>query len=259
MRRRLLLPVAGLCGLALAVVPALAADQTVTTEGNDFAPDEVGMVVGDTVTIHNGGGGLHDLNWADGGDPGQPIENTSDWSEERTFTANGEYVFYCDVHGSATSGMRGTVHVNDAGTVPSGGGGGTTTGGGGGGGTTTTSTTPPPPPGETTSTTPPPGGTTTTAPPPAADTAAPRLSVVRARATRRALRVVLRLSEAADVSARLLRGRRRVARRTLSVGEAGRAVLRIRRPLRRGRYRLRLVAVDEAGNRARRTLRLRVR
>src|SRR5215213_2063092 len=113
--RRLLLPVAGLAGVALAVVPALAADQTVTTSGNNFSPNRIGMVVGDTITIHNGGGGLHDLNWADGGDTGQPVENTTDWSEERTFNANGEYVFYCDVHGSPTSGMRGTVYVNDTG------------------------------------------------------------------------------------------------------------------------------------------------
>ena len=259
--RRLVLPVAGLAGLALAVVPALAADQTVTTSGNDFVPDEVGMQVGDTVTIHNGGGGLHDLNWADGGDPGQPIENTSDWSEQRTFSANGEYVFFCDVHGSATSGMRGTVYVNDAGTVPSGDGGG---GGGGGGGTTTTSTTPPPG-GTTTETTPappPPGGTTTSTtgtPPPSGDSTPPSVSNARARATRRGVRIVMSVGEPARVTVRVLRRGRRVARRTFTVRQSGLVVLRIRRALRRGRYGIRLTLVDAAGNAATRRLSARVR
>lgn len=252
--RRLALPVAALCGLAVAVVPALAANQTVSTvAGNDFSPARVAVKPGEKVTIHNGSRGLHDLNWADGA-TGQPVENTTDWSTERTFDAAGEFVFYCDVHGDPSGGMRGTVYVNDAGTVPDG-------GGGGGGGTqtatnpggTTTSTTPPP--GETV----PPGGTqtaTTGAPP--ADTSPPRATGARVSATRRAVVVRATLSEPAKVTVRVLRRGRRLARRVFDA-QAGKVTLRIRRPLRRGRHSVRLTLVDAAGNRATRALSARVK
>lgn len=250
--RRLALPLAAACGLAVAVVPALAANQTVTTEGSDFVPDRVAVMPGETVTIHNGGRGLHDLNWADGA-PGQPVENTTDWSTQRTFDADGEYVFFCAVHGSATSGMRGTVYVNAAGTLPT---------GGGGTGTQTSTT---PPPGTTTSTTPPPGETvppggtqtaTTGAPPP--DASPPRATGARVSATRRALVVRMTLSEPAEVTVRVFRRGKRLARRTFDA-KAGAVKLRVPRKLRAGRYSVRLTLVDAAGNRATRSLSARVK
>ncbi|HEX8205873.1 MAG TPA: hypothetical protein VF587_07435 [Solirubrobacteraceae bacterium] len=268
--RRLLFPAAGLAGLALAVVPALAADQTVTTDGNRFEPDEVAVQPGNKITIHNGDTGNHDLYWDDGA-PGHPgaskgsVGDSTDWSTERTFgdaDNDKSFRYYCSIHGGPDgSGMSGIVYVNSAGTVPTdpGGGGGGTTTTGGGGGTTTTSTTPPP---GGTSTTPPPGGTTTgttTTPPPGADSTPPRVSGARARATKRGLRLVLTLSEPADVTVRVLRRGRRVARRTFAVGESGQAVLRIRRKLKRGRYSVRLSLIDAAGNRSSRRLAARVR
>lgn len=260
--RRLALFLAAVSGFALAVVPALADNQTITTSGNRFVPEEVAVKPGEKVTIHNGGMGFHDLNWADGA-PGQPAESVSDWSTDRTFDTAGTYVFFCEVHGDATSGMRGRVHVNEAGTVP---------GAGGGGGTqtsTSTTTTPPPSGTTTTSTTPPPpppggGGTTeatpTVPPPPSAggDTTAPRASGIRVSASRRGVTVRLTLSEAATVTVRVLRGARRVVRRSFDVAE-GRATLRLRRALRRGRYAVRLGLADEAGNRSSRSLAVRVR
>ena len=245
--RRVVLPVAGLCGLAVAVVPALAADQTVSTSGSSFVPADVAVRPGEKVTIHNGGMGYHDLNWADGA-PGQPVEGFHDWSTDRTFDAPGEYVFFCDVHGSPTSGMRGRVHVDDAGTVPG-------SGGGGGGTTTSTSTSPPPPP---------PGGATTTettpAPAPAEeeDTTPPRVTRVWRSASSRGVKVRLELSEPATITLRVLRRKRRIARRTFDA-VAGEVTLRVRRPLAGGRYRLRLRIEDAAGNRARRSLAVRVR
>jgi plastocyanin len=258
--RRLVFPVAGLAGLALAVVPALASHEEITTSGSSFSPNKTAVKPGENheVTIRNGGMGNHNLLWEDGaqGESGatQSTANFTNWSVTRTFDseAEGEYVFYCSVHGDPDSGMRGIVYVNAAGTVP---------GGGTPPGTTTTTTSTTPPPGTTTQTQPPPpppGGTTSTTPPPGSDTTAPRMSAVRARANRRGVRVVLTLSEAADVTVRLVRRGRRVARRTFSVDD-GVAVLRIRRALRRGRYRLRLAAVDEAGNRRTRRLSTRVR
>lgn len=244
--RRLALPSAALAGFALAVVPALADDRTVTTSGNTFSPNRVAVAPGDTVTIHNGGMGLHDLNWADGA-PGRPDESPTDWSTERTFTSAGEYVFFCDVHGSATSGMRGTVVVGDAATTT------TTT-------TTTGTTTPPPPPPTTTTTGTTTTGTSTTPPPPPAggDTTPPRVTSARGAATRRAVTLRLTLSEAATVTVRVLRRGRRVARRTFAV-EDGAVVLRVRRAFSPGRYAIRVAVVDEAGNRTSRSLTARVR
>ena len=248
--RRLAFPVAGLCGLALAVVPALASHQSVTTSGNTFTPNLVNVEQGGghDVTIRNGGMGNHNLLWADGA-PGESGATQSDpsflnWSVTRKFDSEpaGDYVFYCSVHGTANSGMRGTVRVG-------GGGGGTTTGG-----TTTTSTTPPP-----TETTPPPTGTTTQTTPPPADTTPPRITRARTRATRRGVTMRLTLSEPAAIRARLFRGFRRLLRRTFDVERSGTVTLRLRRALRRGRYRIVLTLADDAGNLARRTLRVRVR
>lgn len=242
--RRALLPLAGLCGLALAVVPALAANQDVRTSGLSFVPDKVAVKPGEKVTIRNLGRGFHNVHWEDRTLAEFP-PSTDEWQTERTFTAPGEYRFYCDPH--RDSGMRGTVYVNDAGTVP-----------GSGGGTTTSTT--PAQTGTTTSPPPPPGGTTTsTTPAPPPDTTAPRASGVRVRATRRGVRVRMTLSEPAKVTVRVVRRGRRVARRTFTVTHAGEATLRVRRALRRGRYAVRLTLADAAGNRSARSLRARVR
>ncbi|HEV3002145.1 MAG TPA: plastocyanin/azurin family copper-binding protein, partial [Solirubrobacteraceae bacterium] len=234
--RRLMLPVAGLCGLAVAVVPALAANQDVRTSGTSFVPSQVAVKPGEKVTIRNLGRGFHNVHWEDRALAEFP-PSTDEWQTERTFTAPGEYRFYCDPH--RDSGMRATVYVNDAGTVP-----------GSGGGTTTSTTTTPT--GTTTSPEPPPGGTTTTSttPPPPPDTAAPRASAVRAFATRRGVRLRMTLSEPAKVTVRVLRRGRRVARRTFSVTRGGAVTVRVRRALRPGRYRVRLTLVDAAGNRS---------
>lgn len=255
--RRLALLASALAGFALAVVPALADNQSVGTSGSSFTPAKVAVKPGEKVTISNTGMGFHDVRWVDGA-PGYTPANTTGWSHERTFTTAGEFVFYCSVHGSPGGGMRGTVYVNEAGTVP---------GGGGGGGTTTTSTTPPPGGTTTTSTTPPPppppppGGTTSTStppPPPGSDTTAPRVSGARSSASRRGVTVRLTLSEPATITLRVFRGARRVARRTFEADD-GSVTLRVRRALRRGRYSLRLALVDAAGNRSTRSLSARVR
>ncbi len=129
--RRLLLPAAGLAGLALAVVPALAADQSVGTTSSNWTRSKVAVMPGEKVTITNTSSGNHNLFWDDGtpGHPGTPSgsPDPTPWSSERTFPDAGEYGFYCSIH----SNMHGTVYVNAEGTVPTTGG-GTTTGAGGG-------------------------------------------------------------------------------------------------------------------------------
>jgi len=253
--RRLTLPLAAALGFAVAVVPALADDQSVGTGSTQYTPDEVAVKPGEKVTVANTSGGFHDLHWVDTNENEEAAPNNTNWSHDRTFAAAGEYTFFCSFHGSEDSGMRGKVFVNDAGTVP----------GTGGGGTTTTSTTTPPSTTGTSTTPPPPGGgtttgTSTTPPPPGggADTTAPRVTKARGSATRRVVTVRLTLSEAATVTVRVLRRGRRVARKTFDVQD-GAVVLRVRRAFKAGRYAIKLALVDEAGNRTTRSLTARVK
>lgn len=95
------------------------------------------------------------------------------------------------------------------------------------------------------------------------DTTDPRIRRIRVRGGRRVVRIAFRLSEPAKVRAAVAPARRprRVVRRTRPRQlDEGRGALRVRtRGLRRGRYRVRLVARDAEGNvgRARAVFRLR--
>jgi plastocyanin len=243
--RRWVLPVAGATGFALAVVPALAHDETVGTTSSDWTRKELALAPGHTITVRNTGG-FHDLRWSDGA-PGVDEAGPA-WTSERTFTAadDGKALqFRCTVHG----GMVGTVHVNQAETVPAAAPGTTSPG------TTGTTPAPPPPgpeaPGGTTST-----GTATIQAPVPDDRTPPRVSRLGARFERGRLVLRMRLDEAARVRASVLRGRRTLARRTFR-GRAGanRFVVRVR-PRRSLRVEVR--AVDRAGNATRRTVTPRV-
>ena len=250
MRKRLALPLAGIAGLAVAVVPALAADQTIEARDNPnrFEPKTVTVDPGNKVTITKGATALpHNVHWDDRGGAEMGASNAG-WSTERSFSAAdaGKTLrFYCEPHGGPDgAGMSGSVVV---------------TGGSG----TTTQTQPTQP---ATTTTPPPGGgtttgtTTATLPPPESDDDAPTLSRLRGTATRRVLTVRLGVDEAGDVIVTVTRNGRRVVRRTFERSGSGNATLRIRRRFPRGRLVVRVHAVDAAGNRSSaRTLRLRVR
>jgi plastocyanin len=233
--RRLALPVAALCGLALAVVPALAADAVIDARSgpNRFEPSTVTINVGDKVTIRNTlGNGLHNVRWEDRQEAEMDVG--PQWTTERRFTTAGTYRFYCEPHRGG--GMVGTVNVQGppATSVP---------------GTTSTQEQPPPPPPTDT------GGTVPSPPPP--DTTAPAATRTRVLASRRGVRLRFTLSEPAEAIVRVLRRGRRVARRTFDL-RAGRVSVRVRRALRPGRYRIRLTLVDAAGNRSSRSLRARV-
>jgi plastocyanin len=98
------------------VVPASAADQTVTAQpSSEWSPDDVTVDTGDTITWNNAGG-VHNVRFNDGSytQPGQP--SSSDWSVQRTFDTPGIFRYQCGFHGSA---MAGVVRVRDAtGQVP---------------------------------------------------------------------------------------------------------------------------------------------
>jgi plastocyanin len=244
-------PICLLAGLAVAALPALGADETVSaTTDSTFDPSTVTINVGDTVTWKNDGG-LHNVHFDDGlfDQPADP--DLSAWSVNRTFNTAGTFRYYCDQHGAPGGmGMSGTVVVQAAGT-------GTTTTPGGG--------------------TPGGGG-----PAPTKDTVAPavrlagktRQNVLR----QRGVFVVIRVDERATVAAsgrisipaaiKVIRLRK--VTRALSPGATRKIKLRlakrqlraIRRTLRRGvrlTARLRVTAKDQAGNVrfARRKVRLR--
>jgi plastocyanin len=236
MIRRVALPAAALAGLAVAVVPALAADQTVRATMDDkFSPETVTVAAGEKVTIVNENQGFHDLKWNDR--PQREFAAGANWTSERAFTAADDgkvFRYVCQIHSDGSStGMVGRVVVGSgsAGTAPP-----TQTG---------TGSTPPPAP----------GGTRTRP----RDTRAPRLTRPVARATRSGVTVTLRLSEPASVSVNVTRRGRRVVLRTFRVRRSGRATLRIRRRLATGALVVRVRAIDASGNRSpTRTLRPRV-
>jgi plastocyanin len=107
--------------LAAAVLPAVAADQTVTACCSDsFTPATVTVTQGDTVTWKSYGGD-HNVKFDDGSfeQPADPI--SSAWTVSRTFTNAGSFRYYCEEHGGpGGAGMSGTVNVQAASGPPSG-------------------------------------------------------------------------------------------------------------------------------------------
>jgi hypothetical protein len=108
----------------------------------------------------------------------------------------------------------------------------------------------PPTPSPTPTPTPTPSGGQPQTTPPPADRTAPVIRGVRVRRLARATRVRLRLSERARLSVTVRRHGHRVAR-VSRPGTRGRNTLKVRKPLRPGRYAVITRAVDAAGNRAR--------
>jgi plastocyanin len=98
----------------------------IIVENNDFDPSSLEVTQGTSVVwAWSSGGVTHNVTFDDGEQSG----NRSDGTYTRTFAAAGAYPYHCTIHGSATSGMRGSVTV----TAPAPGGGGNGGGGNGGG------------------------------------------------------------------------------------------------------------------------------
>lgn len=97
----------------LLAIPAQAGTKNVAaTGGNAFSPGTVHIKPGDTVLWTNTGGIGHTV-----------TSSTGDWTKDDaiaaptnttsyTFTKPGTYRYYCRVHGTATTGMRGAVVVD---------------------------------------------------------------------------------------------------------------------------------------------------
>ena len=102
----------------------------IIVENNDFDPGNLTVAPGATVVwAWSSGGTTHNVTFDDGEESG----NQSSGTYERTFPAAGSFPYHCTLHGTATSGMRGSITVA-ASQSPGGGGDGGGGGGGGGGG-----------------------------------------------------------------------------------------------------------------------------
>jgi plastocyanin len=90
-------------------VTAPPATADVSVQDNVFEADYVVVAAGGTVTWTWAGSNQHNVTWASGGWPNSATQTSGTHSV--TFDTPGTYVYYCSIHGSATSGMRGTVVV----------------------------------------------------------------------------------------------------------------------------------------------------
>ena len=220
---------AGCAGAGIAVIPALAADGSVVASGFSFDPPTVQIQPGEKVTWTNGGG-THNVHFQDGqfDQPADPTAAAS-WPADvsRTFAEEGEYRYYCELHGTASGGMSGRVIVGEVEPTPT--------------------------PGPDPTPTPSPDATPTPSP---GDTA-PRVSVVRTKRRycvgppKRCRRPGFVLRVDAGEAIALRAAVRRDGKSVGTVGwtaQAGVSTIRFRRAggrrLRPGRYRLAISAPD---------------
>ncbi len=111
MRRALPFAILGAC-LVVGVLPALAADQSVAIHDFSYAPANVAVKPGESVTWRADGYYPHSVHFdAEATGIGTP---SSTYTASRTFTTEGKFAYHCDVHAT----MHGVVYVNQSGTVP---------------------------------------------------------------------------------------------------------------------------------------------
>lgn len=123
---------AGAACAAAVAVPAAGSEPVPAIEASDtpapfhaWSPASVSIAPGGKVRLANPGTIPHGIHWSGGPavpacDPSVPVgsgfaASGTAWSGSCTFTAAGEYLFYCTVHGPA---MAGRVIVGDASTPP---------------------------------------------------------------------------------------------------------------------------------------------
>ena len=83
---------------------------TVTVGDDLYSPTTVTVPTGTTVNWNWTGIALHDLLWVAPNSPtGAPLQTTGTY--QRVFNATGTFEYYCSLHGTPTSGMRGTIII----------------------------------------------------------------------------------------------------------------------------------------------------
>lgn len=82
----------------------------VTVRDNSFSPSALTVDAGTTVTWVWDGNSPHNVTWSGPGAPAASATQSAG-TYERMFDAAGTYDYYCTIHGTPTSGMRGSVTV----------------------------------------------------------------------------------------------------------------------------------------------------
>lgn len=84
---------------------------TVSVKNNAFDPATLNVAVGQSVTWQwTAGSNPHNVTWVDQSGTGNSATQSSG-TYSRTFSAAGTFNYFCSLHGTATSGMRGSVVV----------------------------------------------------------------------------------------------------------------------------------------------------
>lgn len=86
------------------------AQSDITVQDNSFSPSAVTVDAGSTVTWEWTGSSPHNVTWVGPGAPAASATQTTG-TYDRMFDAAGTYDYYCTIHGTPTSGMRGSVTV----------------------------------------------------------------------------------------------------------------------------------------------------
>jgi len=84
-------------------------EATVNVSDNTFGPADLDVTAGTTVTWEWDGAAAHNVTWVSGSPAPSATQTTGTY--ERLFNAAGTFDYYCTVHGTPTTGMRGTVTV----------------------------------------------------------------------------------------------------------------------------------------------------
>ncbi len=83
---------------------------SVTVRDNLFEPPAIAVSPGATVTWTWSGGEPHNVTWATGGLTNSTTQTTGTYTATMP-SATGDLVYYCTLHGTPSSGMRGTVRI----------------------------------------------------------------------------------------------------------------------------------------------------
>jgi len=86
---------------------ALPLTAGVSVQDNSFNPFNATVLAGGTVTWTWTGGNPHDVTWVSGGFTNSATQTSG--AHNVTFASAGTFTYYCTIHGTPTTGMRGTV------------------------------------------------------------------------------------------------------------------------------------------------------
>jgi plastocyanin len=84
-------------------------NSSVSVDDNFFDPSSVTVSTGGKVTWTWAGSNQHNITWVSGGFSNASTRGSGTF--DVTFATPGTYTYYCSIHGTPTSGMRGTVVV----------------------------------------------------------------------------------------------------------------------------------------------------